>query len=150
MCPPPQSAKPQYSSKASVRGTGSWFISIASQALSWPGEAAWTTVTSMASGNMAGNCGPLRRFNPESDLCKRDPVARRGVQGLSMHQYKLQVVAQHLADPCWAWQHGNLSHSLIHHSRHGSSSATLHLSVFPTSLPHTWSLQWHPLPGGGR
>lgn len=130
--PPPQSAKPQYISKASVRGTGSWFIAIASQAFSWPGEAAWTTVTSMASGNMAENCGPLRRFNPESDLFKRDPVARRSVQGLSMHQHKLQVLHSTWLTPTG---HGSMATSVTPSSITLIMVPVLPLSIFLSFLP---------------
>lgn len=86
-------------SKVSVRGTGSWFINACgSQALSGPGQAAWTVVTSMTSGDMVDNCGPPRRSNPESGLCKRNLVARRHVQGPSVHQHTLQVAVRHSAD----------------------------------------------------
>lgn len=98
-CPAPQAAKPCTSLRHQSEVQAAGLYPCGSQALSWPGEAAWTTVTSLASGDMTDNYCPLRMSNPESGLCKRDLVVRRHVQGLGLSQHKLQVTVHYLVEP---------------------------------------------------
>lgn len=62
----PEVAKPEDISKSSV--STDCLHPRGSQASSWPGAAAQTTDTNMASGDIMDHGGPSRRSNPETEL----------------------------------------------------------------------------------
>lgn len=129
----PETTKPKGITKALGSGTDlvcpQW-----SQASSWPGAAACTTNTNMASYGIADHGGPLRRSTQEGEpfhilgLCCCPELggthSQGQLQGLSLCLLKLQGVANHLFSPVGQWQHVDLS-PLRRHCHHISSSAFL-------------------------
>lgn len=105
-----------------------------SQASSWPGAAAWTTNTNIASCGIADHGGPSRRSTLECEpfhilgLCCCPELggshSQGQIQGLSLCLLKLQAVANHLSSLVGQWQHVDLS-PLRCHCHHISNSAFL-------------------------
>lgn len=128
----PEDAKPEDLIKASDSCTDCTHPH-GSQISMWPGAAVWTTDTNMASRGIAGHSGPLRGFNPESELflisgfCCCPPVVRWLVPDLSLCLLNLQAIVHHPAGPTMAASRPQTSLSL---------APALVSPVLPLSMVH--------------